>query len=101
MSRAPDAPAGTQHAAFAHLANDGIVDHRDDLGPELRLGDVGVDVDEEIVFVLFRLLGGVGEDVARVGLDRDLVELTKLRGSFEHWRGFLGLVRDLTGDAGT
>ena len=53
---------------LAHLADHVVVDQRKDFRPELRLGDMGVDVDQEIILVAFRLPGGMREDVARVGL---------------------------------
>ena len=58
---------------------------RQDFRPERRLGDVGVDVDQEIVLVAFRLPGGVREDVARVGLHGDFLQFAELRrDSLEH-----------------
>ena len=70
--------AGPHGHRLAHLADHVVVDEIDDLGPELGLGDVRVDVDEEIVLHPLRLDGGVREDVARVGLDGDLLELFDL-----------------------
>ncbi len=59
-----------------HLADDVVVDQIDDLGPERGLGDMRVDIDEEIVLHPLGLDGGVREDVARVRLGRDLLELS-------------------------
>ena len=70
--------AGPHRHRLAHLADHVVVDEIDDLGPELGLGDVRVDVDEEIVLHPLGLDGGVREDVARVGLDGDLLELSDL-----------------------
>ena len=60
-----------------HLPVDVAVHAVDDFGPERSLGDVGVDVDNEIVVTL--LFGGVREDVARIGMDRDLGKFTHPR----------------------
>ena len=49
-----------------HLLVDVALHPIDDFGPERRLGDMGVDVDDEII-VLFSVLGGVREDVTGVG----------------------------------
>ena len=68
--------ARTRQRRLAPLADDVVVDHRDDFGPELRLGDVGVDVDQEVVFETFSLLGRMRENVPRVGLHRDFFKLT-------------------------
>ena len=72
---------GRMNCGLAHLADDFIVDPGDDLRPELGLGHVRVDIDQKIVFVTLRLPGGMGEDVAGVGLGRDLVEFTKALGA--------------------
>src|SRR6185503_1630802 len=70
--------AGPGRHRLAHLANDVVVDQVDDLRPELRLRHMRVDVDEEIILHPLGLDGGVREDVARVGLDGDLFELSDL-----------------------
>ena len=57
----------------------------EDLRPERRLGDVGVDVDEEVVLVALRLPRGMREDVARVRLHGDFLQFAELRrGALEH-----------------
>src|SRR4029079_4931610 len=82
------ARARTDALAERHVADHVVLDERDDLGPELRLAHMRVDVDQEVVFVALGLLGGMRENIARVGSDRDLVELTKVlsRRAFEHRR---------------
>ena len=64
--------AGPCRHRLAHLTDHVVVDQLDDLRPELGLGDVRIDIDEEIVLDPLGLDGGVREDVARVGLDGDL-----------------------------
>jgi hypothetical protein len=72
--------AWPRHHRLPHLADDVVVDQIDDLGPELGLGDVRVDIDEEIVLQALGLDSGVQEDIARVGLDGDLGELSNILG---------------------
>src|SRR5438045_1992262 len=43
--------AGPLGVGLPHLADHVVVDHRQDFRPERRLGDVGVDIDEEIILV--------------------------------------------------
>ena len=62
------ARAGPHELSLAHLANDVVVDARNDFRPELGLGHVCVDIDQKIIFVAFRLLGRVRENVAGIGL---------------------------------
>ena len=73
------APPGRSALACAHLADHVVVDHRQDFRPERRLGDVGVDVDEEIILVALRLPRGMREDVARVRLHGDFLQFAELR----------------------
>ena len=48
---------------------------------------MGIDVDEEIIFVTLRLPRGMREDVARVGLHGDFLQFTELRrSSLQHRR---------------
>src|SRR5271169_123628 len=63
-----------------HLLVDVALHAIDDFGPECRLGDMGVDIDDEIVVGPF--LGGVREDVAGVGLIVDLRQLADARRRF-------------------
>ena len=63
-----------------HLTVDVVVDAVGHVRPERGLGDVGVDVDDEIILGLsVAVLGGVGEDVAGVGMDGDLRQLGDAR----------------------
>jgi hypothetical protein len=76
--------AGRRTAAFEgarHLFVDVAFHALDHVRPERRLGDVGVDVDDEIIG-LPRLLGGVREDVAGVGRVVDLRQLGDTRRLF-------------------
>ena len=57
------------------MTNDIIVDQIEDLGPELSLGHMGVDVYQEIILKRLGLNRRMGEDVARICLDGDLAEL--------------------------
>jgi hypothetical protein len=78
-------PAGALGVGMAHLADHVIVDHRQDFRPERRLGDMGVDVDEEIILVALGLPGRMRENVARVRLHGDFLQLAELRrGALEH-----------------
>jgi hypothetical protein len=71
--------------AMAHLADHLVVDQRQDFRPERGLGDMRVDVDQEIVLQAFGLPGGMREDVARVGLHGDFLQFAELRrDSLEH-----------------
>src|SRR5262249_25526453 len=60
---------------LAPLPDHLVVDSLDDLRPELGLGDMGVDVDQEIILVALRLFGRVREHVAGIGPGGDLFEL--------------------------
>ena len=53
-------------------------------GQNMRLGHMRVDIDQEIVLALPRLLGGVGQDVARIGAGGDLGEGASVGVSLEH-----------------
>ena len=76
---------GRAGIGLAHLADHVVVDQRQDFRPERRLGDVGVDVDQEIVLVAFGLPRGMREDVARVRLHGDFLQFAELRrNSLEH-----------------
>jgi hypothetical protein len=57
--------------ARAHLFVNVALHPIDDIRPERGFGDVGVDVDDEII-VAPRLLGGVRQDLARIGRGGDL-----------------------------
>ena len=73
--------AGRRAAAILerarHLPVDIAVHAIDDFRPECRLGDMSVDIDNEII-VEPRFPRGVGENVARVGLDIDLGQFAHL-----------------------
>ena len=86
------AAAGAAGHGLAHLTDHVVVDGRQDFRPERRLGDVGVDVDEEIVLIALGLTGRMREDVARVRLHGDFLHFAELRRhSLEH--GVLPRVR--------
>src|SRR5262245_2485915 len=70
--------AGPRGDRLAHLADHIVVDELEDLVPKRGLGDVRIDIDEEVVFERFGLDRGMRENIARVGLDRDFVELFDL-----------------------
>ena len=61
-----------------HLLVDVAVHAVDDFRPECRLGNVGIDIDDEII-VEPGFLGGVGKDIAGVGLDSDFRQFTDAR----------------------
>ena len=61
-----------------HLFVDVAVHAVDDFRPERGFGDVGVDVDDEII-VAPRFLGGVRQNLARIGRGRDLRQLGDAR----------------------
>ena len=64
-----------------------VVDAVGDLGPERGLADVGVDVDDEGIRQLARLLGGVRQDVAGIRSDGDLVQFADRRSGGVSARG--------------
>ena len=70
--------AGARRVGLPHLADHVVVDERQDLRPERRLGDVGVDVDQEVILVVFGLPRGMREDIARVRLHGDFLQLAEL-----------------------
>ena len=95
------AAARTAGDGLAHLADHVVVDRGEDLRPERRLGDVGVDVDEEIILVALGLPRGVREDVARVRLHGDFLQFAELRrGSLEHGGASLKRLAHYTGNGG-
>ena len=61
-----------------HLFVDVALHPIDDFRPERRFGDMRVDVDDEIV-VAPRLLGGVRQNLARIGRRGDLRQLGDAR----------------------
>ncbi len=73
------AGAGATGQRLTHLADHLVVDRGEDFRPERGLGDVSVDIDQEVVLVALRLPRGMRENVARVGLHRDFVQFAELR----------------------
>ena len=61
------------------VANVVVVDAVGDVGPERGLGDVRIDIDDEIVGQLARSLRRVGQHVAGVGMDGDLFQFAHRR----------------------
>ncbi len=64
------------------MAIDVAVDQIGDLVPEGDLGHMRIDIDDEIVAELLRVLRGMGEDVARVAAHRDPRQLAHRRRDF-------------------
>jgi hypothetical protein len=92
------ARAGTAGDRLAHLADHLVVDQSQYLRPERRLGDVGVDIDQEVVFVALRLPRRMREDVARVGLHGDFLQFAELlRRALEHGLGSLEMTPVVAG----
>jgi hypothetical protein len=56
-----------------------VVDAIGDFGPERGLGHMRIDVDDEVVRQLARFLRRVGQHVARIGSDRDLLQFAHNR----------------------
>ena len=67
-----------------HLPVNVAVHAVDEFRPERGLGNVGVDIDDEII-VGARFLRGVCENVPRVSLDRDLRQFADTRRFFSVW----------------
>ena len=76
----PGRRAATILERARHLPIDVAVHAVDDFRPERGLGDMRVDVDDEVVVAL--LLGGMSQDLARVGLDGDFRQLADARRLF-------------------
>src|SRR5262249_16717033 len=58
----------------------------EDLVPERDLADVGVDIDEEAIFVALCLPRGMREDIARIRVHGDFLQFLELRrSSLEHF----------------
>ncbi len=102
-----DEPVGRRADAIALeveclLAHHRIFDVGDDLLPRHRLDVMGVDVADQpvAVFALDRIALGMGEEVARVGIDVDLLRREELRnggGRCVHWDVLANVLRSITG----